>query len=55
MRQMKIIMKKNSPTILFSLLQVLSGHTDEVCSGVFSYNGDIIMTASKDNTCKIWK
>lgn len=36
-------------------LQVLEGHTDEIFSCSFNYEGDIIITGSKDNTCKIWK
>lgn len=37
------------------LVQVLSGHTDEVFSCAFNYEGDSIITGSKDNTCRIWK
>lgn len=36
-------------------LQTLSGHTDDVFSCAYSYNGDTIITASKDNTCTIWR
>jgi len=35
-------------------LQVLEGHEDEIFSCAFNYKGDTIITASKDNTCKIW-
>jgi dynein assembly factor with WDR repeat domains 1 len=33
---------------------VLSGHTDEVFCSAFNYEGDRILTGSKDNTCRIW-
>lgn len=36
-------------------IQTLDGHTDDVFSCAFSYNGDTIITASKDNTCMIWR
>ena len=36
-------------------LQVLEGHTDEIFSCAFNYDGDTIITGSKDNTCRIWK
>ncbi|XP_017790200.1 PREDICTED: dynein assembly factor with WDR repeat domains 1-like [Habropoda laboriosa] len=36
-------------------IQVLDGHTDDVFSCAFSYDGDTIITASKDNTCMIWR
>jgi len=35
--------------------QVLDGHTDEIFSCVFNYEGDTILTGSKDNTCRIWR
>jgi len=35
--------------------QVLEGHTDEIFSAAFNYDGDTIITGSKDNTCRIWK
>ena len=35
--------------------QVLEGHTDEIFSAAFNYEGDTIITGSKDNTCRIWK
>ncbi|RYY85909.1 hypothetical protein EON63_06680 [archaeon] len=35
--------------------QVLEGHTDEIFSCAFNYEGDTIITGSKDNTCRIWK
>ena len=34
--------------------QTLEGHKDEIFSCAFNYDGDIIITASKDNTCNIW-
>ena len=34
---------------------VLEGHTDEIFSCAFNYEGDTIITGSKDNTCRIWK
>jgi WD40 repeat protein len=34
---------------------VLSGHEDEIFSCAFNYEGDTIITGSKDNTCRIWK
>jgi len=36
-------------------LQILEGHEDEIFSCAFNYEGDIIITGSKDNTCKVWK
>lgn len=38
-----------------SCLQMLEGHTDEIFSCAFNYEGDFIITGSKDNTCRIWK
>lgn len=35
--------------------QILEGHTDEIFSCAFNYEGDFIITGSKDNTCRIWK
>jgi dynein assembly factor with WDR repeat domains 1 len=35
--------------------QVLEGHEDEIFSCAFNYEGDTIITGSKDNTCRIWK
>lgn len=37
------------------LNQVLSGHSDEIFSCAFNYEGDSIITGSKDNTCRIWR
>jgi len=34
---------------------VLDGHEDEIFSCAFNYEGDTIITGSKDNTCRIWK
>jgi len=31
------------------------GHEDEIFSCAFNYEGDTIITGSKDNTCRIWK
>ena len=36
------------------LKQKLEGHKDEIFSCAFNYDGDTIITASKDNTCNIW-
>ena len=36
-------------------VQLLEGHTDEIFSCAFNYEGDTIITGSKDNTCRIWK
>ena len=36
-------------------LQILEGHIDEIFSCAFNYEGDTIITGSKDNTCRIWK
>lgn len=36
-------------------LQSLEGHEDEIFSCAFNYEGDTIITGSKDNTCRIWK
>ncbi|TGZ55738.1 WD repeat-containing protein 69 [Temnothorax longispinosus] len=38
-----------------SCFQQLKGHTDDVFACAFSYTGDTIITASKDNTCTIWR
>jgi dynein assembly factor with WDR repeat domains 1 len=35
--------------------QTLEGHKEEIFSCAFNYFGDAIITASKDNTCRIWK
>lgn len=37
------------------MLQTLEGHTDEIFSCSFNYEGDIIITGSKDNSCRIWR
>ena len=34
---------------------MLAGHTDDIFSCSFNYEGDTIITGSKDNTCRIWK
>jgi WD40 repeat protein len=34
--------------------QILSGHSDEVFSAIFA-PFDRIITASKDNTCRVWQ
>jgi dynein assembly factor with WDR repeat domains 1 len=36
-------------------LQVLQNHSDELFSCAFNYDGDSIITGSKDNTVNIWK
>lgn len=36
-------------------LQQLRGHTDDIFACAFTYSGDSIITASKDNTCTIWR
>lgn len=36
-------------------LEVLEGHEDEIFSCSFNYQGDTIITGSKDNTCIIWR
>lgn len=36
-------------------LQVLSGHEAEIFSCSFNYTGDAILTASKDNSCKLYR
>ncbi len=38
-----------------SCRQTLVGHNEDIFSCAFNYDGDTIITASKDNTCKIWK
>ena len=35
-------------------LQRLDGHGDEIFSCAFNYEGDTIITGSKDNTVRIW-
>ena len=34
---------------------IAQGHIDEIFSCAFNYEGDTIITGSKDNTCRIWK
>ena len=34
---------------------VFGRHIDEIFSCAFNYEGDTIITGSKDNTCRIWK
>ena len=34
---------------------MLEGHEDEIFSCQFNYEGDTIITGSKDNTCKVWR
>jgi dynein assembly factor with WDR repeat domains 1 len=36
-------------------LQILNKHIDHVFSAEISYLGDMILTASKDNTCCVWR
>jgi dynein assembly factor with WDR repeat domains 1 len=38
-----------------SCRQTLEGHKEDIFSCAFNYEGDTIITASKDNTCRIWK
>lgn len=42
-------------TLTGELRDVLVGHSDEVFSCAFNYDGDTIITGSKDNTCRIWQ
>jgi dynein assembly factor with WDR repeat domains 1 len=42
------------PQVLEGSLSVIKGHEDEIFSCAFNYEGDTIITGSKDNTCKIW-
>lgn len=37
------------------IIQRLEGHTDEIFSAGYNYEGDTIITGSKDNTCRIWR
>ena len=34
---------------------MLAGHEEDIFSCAFNYEGDTIITGSKDNTCRIWK
>jgi len=44
------------PMIMSHMLaQTLEGHTDEIFSCAYNYGGDILITGSKDNTCRLWK
>lgn len=36
-------------------VQELKGHMGHVFSAEISYFGDMILTASKDNTCSVWR
>ena len=40
--------------LVYCCAQELTGHTDEIFGCAFTYNGDAIITASKDNTCRFW-
>lgn len=42
-------------SLSISRLQTLTGHTEEVFSCLFNYQGDQIITAGKDNTCRLWR
>ena len=35
--------------------QVLEGHENQIFNCAFNYEGTTIITASQDNTCRIWK
>jgi WD40 repeat protein len=39
----------------WSVCCIVQGHIDEIFSCAFNYEGDTIITGSKDNTCRIWK
>jgi U3 small nucleolar RNA-associated protein 12 len=39
----------------FQLIQKLSGHHDEINSGVISYHGDLICSVSKDRSLRLWE
>ena len=41
--------------LVVHMLQVLEGHGDEVFGCSFNYMGDLILTGSKDNTCRLWR
>jgi WD40 repeat protein len=41
-----------SQTALLGSLQILEGHSDEIFSCAFNYEGDFVITGSKDNTCR---
>ena len=45
---------KDSNYKFFKVLFYILGHEDEIFSCAFNYEGDIIITGSKDNTCRIW-
>lgn len=34
--------------------QVLEGHSDEVFGAAFNYEGDALLSGSKDNTVRVW-
>ena len=45
---------KDSNYKFLKVLFYILGHEDEIISCAFNYEGDIIITGSKDNTCRIW-
>ena len=38
-----------------TVTQTLGGHGEEVLGCLFNYQGDQVITASKDNTCRLWR
>ena len=36
------------------MFQILEGHTDEIFSCAFNYEGETIITGSFDHTVKVW-
>ena len=36
-------------------IKILDGHTDEIFSCCFNYDGDLIITGCKDNAVKLWR
>jgi len=39
----------------FRLIQILSGHHDEINMGLVSYNGDMVCSVGKDKSIRLWE
>ena len=39
----------------FRLIQILTGHQDEINMGLVSYNGDMVCSVGKDKSIRLWE